>query len=1333
MATSEQLSLHQDLDDDISVASTLEETFDPDEDYGLLRILAERSFQEETLYLVEWEGCPLHDATWEPEENFQSVTLSEWEDIKKSTRRRTAVGFRVQEWKDAVLEAIRQKRERHNRRNRKRELLGLPQTDTNTSRQGELDYIESTMVEAIDPDDDQLPIEQSAADNDDSSGSDDGMTMLDKLRSSSQVERRQPRTKPTTLDIAPARSKNERVANVSASRGKPDSSSDKAKSAGGNQRKLETKFPLSPKRVLRSSAPAVKSNVAKSPGIRSKNTFDKHQELMPSWPIVTSGLPAVESTRATENRPKPSAQSPEEGLNVFAGGKVRRARKRLSEAVSDATKKPRLFSLRHQNLAQKQLRDNEGIRAPSLQLPLRSDTAPSTRRSSAPDVSLFNVNTDRDAEVHVGNTTRRTSLGPSLQTSDERSAGNSVAFSQDRRDIQKRSRAVRFDDEPQVKDFESLDEHESLFVEQDTPMLDVDTQVADPGPEQVEAKYVPSPGPPTLPSLPPIRKECRFGSEGAQPLGMNFVGVPSEETQASWAAHFRNNNELIFTHSCTSRDFLNPAYSRSEELCRGYAEGVPGSDPLDGITNDIRIGALGHLCYLGDYYVIVFSSRSEEWSPMQNRETPRGDSVLSFVLFKSQPLLNPDMLAPITYSTEKRPESSAFSPEERIPIIDLVFRTTLNLLSPPTSQHVQETSSSPSFFLAFPPSAEQEALFMSQLLKSSAATCDVKSSLKPGDWSAFVEQKQGTVVIHETAFEAIRSFPHLSDVLHASKSNFTFWLFRRPLLSTERFPQMVPALRAISAELRPILRPGTAILVTPSFLVSQPQQAYNFFKWGFQNFSQTSQTYYPGKLVLCAGIEDYILDLAMERAELYSKQQRNQHVARRELDARMKTQRLVQQLMSESSEVADSRVVFAPDTIDGNDEQSLVNWFGWWSMEHMDELRRFSVLGSSNQRQDRMTRLIRPGRFEAEIQIQAEEEAHDDDRDQPPALKLVFNDDGVAIGDFLTQLDEEARQMEYCPMAFYTSPVSYWNVNMAFHFGDYTSDFHSYEKWFKILTDFLAPRGRLEPKGRVNSFCGFFYTIEESWDDQTRPKSGRTTNRRPWAAIYRPVDLHIRPWRYMELLIWDVKAHDKAFASASLHVTDLIEAQQVLVRMVQAQCRSRVLPLSRVWLGGNSTGQSAGQYTHPLDMTLDWLRKLRGNIKYWAPLPLPKLREQGWKQVQASETPNESPSQNSMPADVEMKDADQIGDEGAVKQTTIFLPPPAPGKHPGAHGSGNRLYAWAEAKLKAGERGRCEYTFTPTMQWYREQLQEGRGFRHIQVSSWEPVFERYAIDDPKKV
>ena len=39
-------------------------------------------------------------------------------------------------------------------------------------------------------------------------------------------------------------------------------------------------------------------------------------------------------------------------------------------------------------------------------------------------------------------------------------------------------------------------------------------------------------------------------------------------------------------------------------------------------------------------------------------------------------------------------------------------------------------------------------------------------------------------------------------------------------------------------------------------------------------------------------------------------------------------------------------IAFADEAIDWNDEQSLVNWFGWWSSVHVDQYRLFHVVGT---------------------------------------------------------------------------------------------------------------------------------------------------------------------------------------------------------------------------------------------------------------------------------------------------------------------------------------------------------------------------------------------------
>ncbi|KAJ6440814.1 chromo domain-containing protein [Purpureocillium lavendulum] len=1332
MATSTQFSTDQEMKDDVSITSTIDEMHDSEEEFTVTRLLAERSLKNRTHYLVDWEGWPLDEATWEPEEAFSAETIAEWEATKRSTGTKTAVGFRLRDWEDAVRESIRQKRARHDRRNLKRLAQGLETTDFSDEREELLMAVCKSIDDDTDPDDDGSHADQPAVRHEAVTDVDDDMTVLDTLRSSSHDRRQQSIAQKTSMDASPLGPKY--ISSLAAVG--PKSASTRTETAScpaGAERSLTAKLFAASGKPNKPSAPTSIGISGTKPETQ-RNSAVNNSRSNAAQPGPSSQMHGSLSTRIPPSRPDLSAKSPRETVNVFVGGKVGKRRRKLSEVVLDPTKEPRLLKARHQNLAQKQLRDNEGTRAPNFPLPFRRNPSPTSRRNSAPDASHLSANAHKEVAQEAGGSVRRSSMGSNLLlrsgVDEEDLKEKAVDSRQGQRNLQKKGRTVRFGDPPEVEDYEVPAENESLFVEQDIAMLDLDQEGTGIIPERIapmdnSSSTDPSPNN----SLSTVRKSCRFGSDTAQPLVVDFIGVPSDETQNPWAAHFRHQDQLVFTHSCTARDFLHSESSRSDELCRGHAVGVSDPRQLHRVSTHVESGALALLCHSGEYYILVFSLKSDEWSTLRNSEALTGDAALNFVLFRSAPLFHQTMLAPVAFMPIEQVAVSEPRAHERIPMFDLVFGSMLDKLLPPVSQRPQNVS----FFLAFPPSAEQEALLMVQWLQLAIPGCEIKSSMKPGDWSAFIAPKHGVVVIHEKVFWAIRSFPHISDILHASKSNFSFWLFRRPLLSMERFSQPDPALSEVSAELCPILRPGTAILVTPSFLVSQPEQAYNFFKWCFQIFSHTSQSYYPGNLAVCADFEDFVLDLAMEKAETYSRRQKpSRHVAERDIEARMKTWRLVRELLAESSEGGDSRVVLAPDTIDGNDEQSLVNWFGWWTMTHMDQLRKFSVLGSSYQRPERMTRLIRPGRFEFQVQNQRRQ-ARDDVPEKPPPLRLIYSDDGVAIRDFLFNLNEQARSTAFCPVAVYTYPVSYWHGDMAFHFGDYNSDFDSYSNWFKVLGDFL---GSPEAKGRVNTFSGLFYTIEASWRaNDARPEKGRAAHRRPWAVVYRPVDLHRKPWKSMELLIWDYTAKHKT-SSDAVRLTDLIDAQQELVQMVKNQSVEKdLLPLSRVWLGSTLAGELRSGLMHSLDITLDWLSKVCGDTKNWMPLPAAILKAQGWKQVSAAETQMDPAPQHLMPTEamaVDIVNGDASDDEGeAAATTTIFQPPSGAGRH-SENGSKNLLYAWAEAKLKTGQRGKSEYTFQPTMQWYQEQLRDGRGFHHIQVSSWEPLFERYAIVDPKR-
>ncbi|KFY25052.1 hypothetical protein V491_01913, partial [Pseudogymnoascus sp. VKM F-3775] len=91
-----------------------------DEDvYVVKRILAEGGTDEERLFLIEWEGYPIEESTWEPEANVLSKeTLKAWKEEK--TRQREGLS------KPLDTDEFERRQENYNRRKRRQEKLGLP-------------------------------------------------------------------------------------------------------------------------------------------------------------------------------------------------------------------------------------------------------------------------------------------------------------------------------------------------------------------------------------------------------------------------------------------------------------------------------------------------------------------------------------------------------------------------------------------------------------------------------------------------------------------------------------------------------------------------------------------------------------------------------------------------------------------------------------------------------------------------------------------------------------------------------------------------------------------------------------------------------------------------------------------------------------------------------------------------------------------------------------------------------------------------------------------------------------------------------------------------------
>ncbi|KAI0015074.1 hypothetical protein F4780DRAFT_765652 [Xylariomycetidae sp. FL0641] len=115
-------------EDKLSITSTDHGDDDPEKEWVVEDLLAERANPdrpEEMQYLLSWEGFPMDQSTWEPEENLGEGLLPQWEE----TKREIAAGKRLPFDIEVYHRAIRERTERHMRRNAKRQRLGLPMTE----------------------------------------------------------------------------------------------------------------------------------------------------------------------------------------------------------------------------------------------------------------------------------------------------------------------------------------------------------------------------------------------------------------------------------------------------------------------------------------------------------------------------------------------------------------------------------------------------------------------------------------------------------------------------------------------------------------------------------------------------------------------------------------------------------------------------------------------------------------------------------------------------------------------------------------------------------------------------------------------------------------------------------------------------------------------------------------------------------------------------------------------------------------------------------------------------------------------------------------------------
>ncbi|KAK3901956.1 hypothetical protein C8A05DRAFT_34356 [Staphylotrichum tortipilum] len=1370
-------------DDNISLTSTVS-GHDSDQEFGVESILAEELFDGNMYYLVEWTGFPLHQSTWEPEANLGSELKAMWEEDKAKHAAGELELFDIQKFENARKLAKKEKAERHHRRNCKRGKLGLtltpPFADPDSSD-------EEAVEEAV-----EAEVADSAPAN------------------QQKVQNAVPATAPlhagaATPAVGSAPPQDEARQSMPAAREPTESSL-------ANQRE-QTARPQ----------PTGYQGTARRPSKPSSTDSAPKSKTRPAVTIPRTTAPTISKpslgARKTLTAKKSTAQP---AGNIFTSGKPRRQRANLGDAMSDTTKTPQLFDKhRQRRLVQLRSREKEDIApdASKLQLfDLRSGQSVGRRGSAGPVLSPTRLPSpqggllETPTAVEPPQVTAQTSPKPTANVLD------TVA-------PKKKRKSVRFLDED--------DDEVQLVIAQEPEQMDLD---------------IPAAGLSHRPT--PPAKETRNSTKtlifGRSSIKVTLNGLPCESAdQPSWLSRFLAAETLEFKHSCFAKTAAAQLGVVVQDL---LASGILVSQEdatLGRVAEYLTGGLLAICCLLGDYNVLVYPINCEEWKSIAGDQNTIGtpEAALGYMIFSSSqncrlilpPLtVDPEFQAAPGGDKREQPEKDKNEPSARGQMVGRLFDFDYNKLLPripnPLPVH--------SFFLAIPDSRKEIGQALYHWLRATNPDCKIFTSQHAGGWVAFraqVEHIPGVVIIHEMLAWSMRRFPHLGRYLVSR--NDEYWCFSEPVNKVPLYPSISEPKHPLSpGDMRLVrLFPyRTVIFLTPSFFVSEPQRSLEFLEWFRGKWGGS----FHFRLVTAFNIPDYLSELADERYQARQHLLNNtsgDSMSEREAERvglgreDFRSRYLAAQVASELDMVRtvtagafahdedNSQLIYADSSIDPNDEQSLINWFGWWATLRADQFRKFHVIGSGrtitreSRRGERQVRIPKYTKVtlndpdavlevlqERNDQIEAAEGDEDnsggrraqlspDDDDKKMAgfkqgpwsfqSNLIRMEDPASFASYLESLETlDGFRLQWILFRF---PVSWLDFEMAEHFGDFSAKFSRIHDWFNFAFPFGAcynGKGPRRTPFSYNTYVGFFYTIDTEWDSDNPPPR-ESPERHPWIAVYRPVCPHKKPYGRCELIIWDPAARTRYPDGKAPAERDLIFMQRQLIQHVREHCdeKNNGTWLDQVWFGGWEWPEDCDS-PYPNDVTLQYLRRMLGEIRSFLPAPEPVMERTPYRRVREfgitaprrppaiqpsppraaaaaptsrarSDTPESAlfvdrdgselmdldlPTQERKPGS-DRPPSSEAEDDEHEHARIIFHPPR--GHTSNNNGSNrprsrcvNHLYEKARiAQARAPGATTMQYRFPPTMEWYAEQKAEGRGFAHLNVDSWEGVFRTLKI------
>jgi chromo domain-containing protein 1 len=1333
--------------------SLLSENYISDDEWDVEDLLAERVMKGDALgrpagercWLVKWTGFELAEATWEPREHLTEELLKRWEEEKRQHHVGTKKPFKVREWKKACIQYWQNKIAKQKDVNRRKKRDGQKPEPVDC-----IIHVRESLksVDSEDDSDDDLnwaDLDRNAEVRDGSSDffsqssreSTPSSSATDVEQSSTNQDSRQKPSQGSPQDasaITPTSASAAEKQRHLATR-KADTSIKKPLTAAASkdgQKKGERQTQVRTPQQIVQAPPKLASDV------QTMLSENQPRKIAGSSGSATVDYPRTTHPAATRARKTQQPSSHEAVGNVFVSGTKPKKRPTIDQALDTSSVDPRILKLRYQNIIEKRLRDNEGTRDPRLARKTSSSThkittgqqdydAPTEERSLfvTPDPDSRSgtcpPNQDKDSldgEISHAETPGSEPIeeGPSRYSRLVSSAFAGTSMVSLRTDVQsngtpdKRRKAVHFgNNEPEPMD---LDSNNDLVIV----------------PDDVQPHVAPAPQTP----LRDVIKTCNIGAPPTHTVESKFMGL-SGEVLTTHLSEFQSSQVLNFTHQCSEDDFV---YYRAAIQANVVADGYVQSNDLSNILKYVNGRLISPrralLCYIGSLCVLLAPNASSKSRPEGfGSNVPVISDKPAFVIFRPPEKFEARSLD--LFNPGRRSLAPGKLRDNSLGLDTLLKFKSEWLLPRNLSGRLQDSQTV--FFLLFPLSRQDECLLLAKWLRQCNSSCEVLSSLIGGHWSIFKSLSSGAMIIHQSVIETIRFLPDLGKLLWSpdSTSNFSFWAFEPNSQqdSPDSDGDIIDCHNYLEElALKPLLPAGTVFLMTPSFLLAQPEPAYRFLKWFSQNFVDPQRP--PGpvcKLALFGNPERWMAELLDDVVAGSVTRTAGSGSSEEEIAVRSKTQRLLTKLLSrvdiEDPDLLISPLILAPTCIDGNDEQSLVNWFSCWATTQLNMFRRFEVVGTGHSDRFRLERRVRAPRYKrssiadpgapVETCETTTASASQVALAPPPALReaVVTMQDGLGV--------IERESLSKSPQAIlFRKPVSYFAPGMAVHLGDAGSRLATFDEWFSFFRPLRSIGGR-------NTHVGLFYTTDAEWDPDAHP-ADMSPPCRPWFAVFRPQDPSRKPWSSTELLIWDSFLSRTFCDSDDIFESDLIPSQRTLISIVAHKNSERnpQAPLRQVWIGGF---ESSDPNSNPLQHTLNRLHQLFENFRSDLDARSDRLHKCGWKAVKSGARATGLRLSSATPK-AQSATAFTVGEsdtEDDVADRKIVFHPPKGDTKLFSRQLENRLLKQTQ---KAKDEGKVEYfdfLFAPTQQWYGYLKGSRRHSEHIRVVQWTTIFSEFGL------